>query len=189
MPTPHPCIDTIMPVRAHRTILIVQLALALLVGGMLPPEHLHHASRTHPQVVHSHWPACVPLSLDAPTLRAGLRRRRQGRGLTRRPDDESCTRAALVRTRTRARDGAGGPDHVVFRHDCHASEPQASESSCASIHRFARATCLLAASRFSRSDWSWCLVRGRRMRHVLSLCVFLSSAWLAVPAAGPTSAH
>lgn len=34
--------------------LVVLLAVAVLAIGILPPEHLHHSTATHPQVVHSH---------------------------------------------------------------------------------------------------------------------------------------
>jgi hypothetical protein len=38
-------------------LLIVALGSALLVTGMLPPEHLHHATPTRPHTtVHSHFP-------------------------------------------------------------------------------------------------------------------------------------
>jgi hypothetical protein len=42
-------------VRAARLSLIVLLGIALLAGGTLPSEHLHHSTATHAQVVHAHF--------------------------------------------------------------------------------------------------------------------------------------
>ncbi len=59
----------IAAVRVSRILLSVALVWALLVGGMLPAEHLHHSTQTRPQIVHSHLP---PLHSQASTHVPGV---------------------------------------------------------------------------------------------------------------------